>query len=274
MAANSAGAVQEAHHGAVWWRKPGLRAASHPCCPRLPLGIPLQTITSLPCKVLIVLFLISRRQCSVRPAHDVLDIKTASAWLQIKAAPCFELKSCRMFHKRHQQHRQVWAVSSQTGSMHDISTYITSRDSAPTSTRMERLLALRTHEKLENAALRENYKHGGAITDMKELVRSVVARLWPPEAQKHFKVDCGWTLRGVWTFRNMEACGRVRLKASQALVPVGFIFVADLNTLMLLNVYIRHECLPALMAQIPLDVCAEPESCHGSQHESKPEETL
>lgn len=228
MEANAAGAVQEAHHGAVWWRKPGLRTASHPCCPRLPVGVPLQTVTSLPYKVFIVLFFISRMQllpssgeqeCLVKPAHHVVDAKTASLWLQIKAAPCFELKSCKSF-KRHYHLCQIQAVSNWKESMHGISTYITSSDSTPNCTRTERLLGLTKHEKLENAALRENYRHSGDITEIIELVWSTVgsvARLWPPEEQKYLKVDGGRTLRGSteWTFRNIQACWAVRLKPSQ-----------------------------------------------------------
>lgn len=201
----------------------------------------------------------------MKPAHHVLDVKTVSPWLQIKTAPWFELKNCKRFHHR----SQAQAVSNWTGSMHDISTYITSRDSTstctPTST--EHILVWRKHEKLENAALRKNYRHSGAFTELIELVRSTVSHLLetvgsavasssPPEAQKYLKVGRGRTLKASseWTFRNIDACWRVRLKPSQALVPIGFIFVADFNTLMLLNVYITHECLPALMARIPLDV--------------------
>lgn len=257
MGANAAGAVQEAHHGVVWWRKPGARAASHPCCARLPVGIPLQTMTSLPFKVLIVLFLVSRRQflpsdskqeCLVKPAHHVLEVKTVSPWLHIKASPC----DCGKFKKRHYRHSQEQAASNWTG--HDISTYITSRDSTCTLT--ERLLVLRKHENLENAALREIYRHSGAMTEIKVLVGStgtalletVVASLWRLEFQKYLKVDCGRTLGASteWT------CWRLQPKPLQAVV-LGFNFVADSNTLML-NVYNTHECLPALMALTPLDV--------------------
>lgn len=196
-------------------------------------------MTSLPFKVLIVLFLVSRRQflpsdskqeCLVKPAHHVLEVKTASPWLLIKASPC----DCRKFKKRHYRHSQEQAASNWTG--HDISTYITSRDS--TCTRTERLLALGKHENLENAALREIYRHSGAV----------VASLWRLESQKYLKVDCGRTLRASteWT------CWRLQPKPLQAVV-LGLNFVADSNTLML-NVYNTHECLPALMALIPLDV--------------------
>lgn len=211
-------------------------------------------MTSLPFKVLIVLFLVSRRQflpsdskqeCLVKPAHHVLEIKTASPWLHKKASPF----DCKKFNKRHYRHSQQQGVSNWTG--HDISTYITSRDS--TCTRTEHLLVLRKHENLENAALRELYRH----SEIKALVGSpgtalletIVASLWLLESQKYLKVDCGRTLRASteWT------CWRVRPKPLQTVVLVGFKFVADFNTLML-NVYNTHECLPALVAQIPLDV--------------------
>ncbi|KAA8584900.1 hypothetical protein FQN60_003594 [Etheostoma spectabile] len=241
MEANAAGAVQEAHHGAVWRSEPGVGAATHSCCPRLPVGIPLQTLTSLPYKVLIVLFFISRRQFLpsnskqeeylVKPAHRVLEVKPASPWLHKEASLCFVLKSCKLFHKRHYGHSRVQAVSNGTG--HDISTHITSRDS--TCTRTERLRVMRKHEKLEKAALREIYSHSRAITEIKEVVGStmttlletvgsVVAHLWPTEPHKCLKVDCGKTLRTSteWT------CGRVR-----AVVLVFLTFVADFNTLML-----------------------------------------
>lgn len=234
-------------------------------------------MTSLPYKVLIVLFFISRRQflpsnskqeeCLLKPAHHVLDVKPASPWLHIQPSPFFELKSHKMFHKRHYDHSQVHALFNGPG--HDISTYITSRDS--TCTRTARLLVMRKHEKLEKAALREIYSHNRAIREIKErvwstvitlleTVGSVVAHLWPLETQTYLKVDCGKTLRASteWT------CGRVR-----AVVPVELTFVADFNTLMLLNVYITRECLPALMAQIPLDVffkiCTQMKYCRRCQ---------
>lgn len=106
MAANAAGAVQEGHHGAVWWRKPDFRAAHHPCCPRFLVGIPLQTMTNLPYKVLIALLLISRscflpssgkQECLAKLSLHVLDLKTSSLWSQTKATPCFELKAAEWF---------------------------------------------------------------------------------------------------------------------------------------------------------------------------------
>lgn len=273
METNAAGALQEAHHGAVRWRKSGCRAASHPCCQRLLAGIPLQTMRHFPCNILIFLFFISRRQfCLVKPAHHVWDIKTELPRLLKSAAPGFEVKCCSTLHKGHYHHSgpRKWSTP-------DFSTYLTSKDSTPSCTRTERLLVLRKREKLENCALRENYRHNGAITErveplgstvpvILETSGSVIAHLWPPG------VDCGRTLLKAWkewTFRDMEACWRRRLKPSLALVPVGIIFVASFfNTLMFLNVYITHECLPGLMAQIPLDIqkCAH---CHGSLAEQK-----
>lgn len=224
----------------------------------------------LPCNILIFLFFISRRQfCLVKPAHHVLDTKTELPWLQRSAAPSFEVKCCSTFHKGHYHHHHS---GSWKWSTRDFSTYLTSKDSSPSCTRTERLLVLRKREKLESGALRENYRHNGAITEIVEPLGStvpviletsgsVIAHLWPPG------LDCGRTLLKAskeWTFRDMEACWRRRLKPSLALVPVGFIFVAVFfNTLMYLNVYITHECLPGLMAQIPLDI-QKSVHCHGS----------
>lgn len=132
-------------------------------------------MSSMPYKLLIVLFFISRRQflpstgtpeeCLVKPAHHVLEVKPAS--------PRFELKSCKMFRKRHYDHNRAQAVFSGPG--HDISTYITSRDS--TCTRTERLLVMRKREKLEKAALREIYSHSRAITEIKDLAGSTNCRV-------------------------------------------------------------------------------------------------
>lgn len=163
-------------------------------------------MTNLPYKVLIALLLISRscflpssgkQECLAKLSLHVLDLKTSSLWSQTKATPCFELKSCRMVHKRHYHLSQEQAVPNC-----NISTYITSRDSTPTCTQTEHLLAFRKHDKLKNAALREDYIHDGAITAilvgssaLLETVGSVVAHVWPPEAQKHLKIDHGRTLR-------------------------------------------------------------------------------
>lgn len=43
---------------------------------------------------------------------------------------------------------------------------------------------------------------------------------------------------------------------------------------MLLNVYITHECLPALISQIPPDVSLNFERRHGSGHDCNPDKTL
>lgn len=248
MGANAAGAMQEAHHGAVWRSKPGFRAATHPCCQRLPDGISLQTMTSLPFKVLTVLFFISRRQFLpshgklknvVIPTHCVLDVKSVLPWLQIKSAPYFNVQNCKKA-KIQYHHSEVEAASNWTGSIQNFSTSITSRDSTPSCTLTKRLLVLRKHDKFENAALRENYRYIGACTETEEHVEStetvlletvvsVVARLCPSEVQGYFKVDCGRTLRTSteWIFRNIEAWWRIRLKPSQLLAPVGDIFVAE-----------------------------------------------
>lgn len=157
----------------------------------------------------------------MKSAHNLLDVKTASLRIRTKAAPCFELQNCKMFNKRHYHHSEVKVGSSWTGSMHDISTYITSRDLAPTCTQRERILVSRKQEKLIKAALRDNYKPDGANKDMKELLGlsvTVVLQtfgpingcLWPPGAQKYFKVTCERTLKAPteWT---SEACGRYYL---------------------------------------------------------------
>lgn len=248
MGANAAGTVQEAHHG-VEWRRKDFRAASHPCCQRLSDGIPLQTVTGLLCELLAVLFFISvgpflpsnsQSERWSKSVPNVLKVKTAFPLLPTTPAPCFELKL------------EEEAVSSLTGFTHRISTYLTSRDSTPTCTWKGQLLVLRTHEELENAALRENYRRNGAITERK-LEGSAGACLWPLKAQKYLKVDCGTMKASTeWTYRNIRGWRRVRLKPPQSLVPEGFTFVADLNTLMLFKVYITHECLPALMAQYRL----------------------
>lgn len=230
MEANAAGAVQEAHCGVVWRSRPGFRAASHPCSPRLSVGIPLQTMTILQCTFLTVLFLITRRQFGlsigkleglVKPAHHMLEGKSS------------------FYH-------HVQAVSAWTASVHDISTNLTSRDSTPSFSWKKHLLGWR-HVKLENAALRKNYKHSGAF---RELVGSPPAD--PPGIRGSVVSlrDCGRT-SAEWTFRNLEAWWRTQLK--QSVIPVGFIFVAAFNTLMLFNVYIARECSTALMAQTPLD---------------------
>lgn len=221
MAANTAGAVQKAHHGALWWREPCSRSSSHTCCPRLPVGISLQTITSVPCKVFLVLFLISRRQllpssgtqeCSVKSSHPVLDFKTVSLWIRTKAAPCFELRNGKMFNKGHNHHSEVKLGSSPTGSMLNISTYITSRDLTSTCAQTKCILVSRKKKKLKNAALRENYRPDGANKVMKELLGSnvtVVSEtlgsvngfLRPPEAQKYLRVIYERTLKAPteWT---------------------------------------------------------------------------
>lgn len=222
-------------------------------------------MTNLSYKVLIVLLLISRsrflpssskQKCLAKLSLHVLDLKTSSPWSQTKAAPCFELKSCRMVHKRHYHHSQEQAVSNS-----NISTYITSRDSTPTCTQIARLLAFRKHDKLKNAALREDYRHDGAITELLvgttallETAGSVVAHVWPPEAQKHLKIDRGRTLRASAerTYGGGTLDGTVETITAIVSSRISF-FVADLNTLML-NVYVTLECLPALTPQIPLDV--------------------
>lgn len=222
MAANTAGAMQKAHHGALWWREPCSRSAHHTCCSRLPVGISLQTITSLPCTVFLVLFLISRWQLLpssgtqeyfVKSAHPLLDLKTVVLWIRTKAAPCFELRNGKTFNRGHYHHSEVKVGSSATGSMHDISTYNTSRDLTSTCTQTKRILVSRKMGKLKNAALRENYRPDGAKKVMTERLESnetlvlVNGCLGLPEAQKYLRVIYERTLKAPteWT---SEVCLR------------------------------------------------------------------
>lgn len=241
MGANAAGAMQEAHHGAVWWSKPGFGAATQPCGQRLPDGISSQTMTSLPFKVLTVLFLISTLLGHGKPVDVVSPTHCVLPWLRVKSAPCFDALSCKKA-KRHDHHSEVETVFNRTGSIGNFSTSITSRDSTCSCTRTECCLVLRKHEKLGNAALRESYRYSGALTAthkhagstetvLLETVGSAVALLCPSEVQRNFTVDCGGTLRTLteWMFGNMEAWWRTRLKPSQLLAPVGEIFVAYLK---------------------------------------------
>lgn len=66
-----------------------------------------------------------------------------------------------MVHKRHYKHSGDQVVSSWMGSMYGISTYITSKDSIRTWTH------LRSHNRMKNAALRENYRHSESITEIR-----------------------------------------------------------------------------------------------------------
>lgn len=166
---------------------------------------------TLPYGILTVISLIStkqylqntRQERLTRPGHPEVEEKTVSPWLQRKSALSLGLKGCKMFQESHYQHSQAQSDSRWTGSMHDISQYVTSR--ASTCIQAEHLLALRKHEQMENTALRKNYRDSGAITNTQELVEStvtalletacsVVARLQPPEGLKYLVVGCGRTL--------------------------------------------------------------------------------
>ena len=182
-------------------------------------------------------------ECLVKTAHNAMDIKTALSWSHMKVCPLPQLKNCKMVHKRHHDHSQVKAVYNRTEL--GISTHITSRDSY--CTRRDRILVSRKHNKLGKAALRDRHNRaiheevGSNVNALLQTIGSVVACLWQPVAQKYLKVDCGWTLRA----STQNTFWRVRLKDSQ---EEELTSVADFNTLMLLNVYITHECLPALRA--------------------------
>lgn len=203
-------------------------------------------MTRLPCTVVLVLLLISRRQLTPssgkRSARHVSDDKAASPWLRVQTVPRLEPKQV---HKRHCRHSREQAVAGPTA-------HITSRDSTPTCTQTEQLLFSRKHE---NTALRENYMHDVAFTKIKELVGltvavllktvvHAVAHLWPPGTPK--------TLRR--TFRaSTEWTFTMQSTPLQSSVLVGLTVVADFNTLTL-NVYITSKCLPVLISRIPLDV--------------------
>lgn len=176
-------------------------------------------MSSSPCKVLTLLFLISRRpflplEGLVKPIHRGSKVKLAFPRLNIKSSPCSERTGSEVFPKRH-NHTQGAGVSSRTRSMHETSKYITSRESTSTCTR-----------KKKDVALRETFTKYGATTEIKELagptvtvrLASAVARLWPPGAPKYLKVDSGRTISASmeWTFRDINEFWRVRLKPSRA----------------------------------------------------------
>lgn len=205
-------------------------------------------MTGLLCELLAALFFISigpflpsnsEPEWLSTSVPEVLKVKFAFPSSNTTPAPCFEPELCK--------HLEEEAISSLTGFMHRISTYLTSRDSTPTCTWTEQLFVLRTHEQLENAALRENYRRNGAITERKP-EGSAGACCWPLKEQKYLTVDCGTMKASTeWTYRNIRGWWRIRLKPPQ--LQEGFIFVADFNTLTLFKVYITLECVPALMAQ-------------------------
>lgn len=228
MGALAAGAVQEAHHGAVQRKEQDLRAASHACGSGFPVGVPLQTVSSLPHTVLVLFCLTSRwhfltshrtPEGLMMPAHHGLEVEPASPWLQIKGAKRFLLKSFEISPKRHSNQ----AASKRTMFFFNISASTTSRDSTPSCTRTGHPLVLGQYSKLKKAALKGNCTHSGAITEIGlGSVQSV--------AQK----CCRRTLKEQ-TDQRLQSWWRVRLKRVEA--PGNVTFVADLNTLMW-NVYI------------------------------------
>lgn len=206
MGANAAGAVQETHHRAVRWRKPRPRAAVDACCPGLAAGVSLQTLTLEMLVVLLAEHLLpSHGECL---AHPGLVSKTGSQSVETETTRNVRLRSCNSFQEGHSH-------LSWTRSTHDISSTNTSRDLTPACAQMGQLLV---SEKLGNAALRENYKHNEAISELPLTLGSVVAHSQP-------LVSCfkSRTLEEPtkWTFRNILACWRERLKPSQAVVPLG-----------------------------------------------------
>lgn len=200
MGANAAGAVQETHHRAVRWRKPRPGAAVDACCPGLVVGVSLQTLTVEMMVVLLVEHLLpSHGECF---AHPGLVSKTGSQSLETERAQNVRLRSCNSFQEGH--NHLSW-----TRSTHDISSINTSRDSTPACAQMGQLLV---SEKLENAALKANYKHNEAISELPLTLGSVVAHSQP-------LASCFEPTKR--TFRNILACWRERLKPSQAVVPLG-----------------------------------------------------
>lgn len=165
MEANATGTVQEAHHGAVRWGKPHSRAAHHPCCSGILAGIPIQALTALSRRLLMVLLLLSsghvlpgsyKEECLAARSHQGALSKTSSQWTRTNAAPCTGLKGCKMIHK-HYLHGEE-----QADPTFSISSNITSRDcTAPTCAQTKCLLAFRKHGKLKKAALREDYRNDG-----------------------------------------------------------------------------------------------------------------
>lgn len=175
-------------------------------------------MTSAHSKILVVLFLISgtqlsagHRGCSVKPVHQVLDVRTASTWLRTKTAPYVGLRSYNLFQESHNHLDWTWST-------HDISTLSTSTDSAPACTQPEPLLGSRLHRKLTMAALRGNYKHKGVITELtgwtltalKEPLGSVATF-----SLSYLKLDFRGTCRNIWSGWGAQ------LKPSQ--VPAGLL---------------------------------------------------
>lgn len=206
MGAHAAGVVQEAHRGIVQRKEQDFRAAGHSCGPGFSVGVPLQTVSSLPHKVLIVLFLASR--CQILPSNSTpeglftpihlrLEVEAALPWLHRKGDKCFLLKSCEIPSKRQSNQSGALAASSQTMLFHNILTSTTSTDSAPSCTWRGHPLVLRKYRKLKNAALKGNYMHSGAIE--RGLERSVAHRC------------CGRTLKEQ-TDKCLKLWWRVRLK--------------------------------------------------------------
>lgn len=250
MGANAARAVQEARRGAVWWKEPGLRAPCHSCRPRIPLGIPLQAVTSLPYKVLTVFFLISRQQ--LLPSNILLKgwVKPVyHAWeAEAKEANSYMLKSCGILLKRHYEHSGVQAATSRF--LHNIFTSLSSRDVTPDCTWTGHPSVLRTNRDFESSALKGNYIHNGTIVEIKDPTVTVVLEtkgsLVAPIEQ------CSPRTFRKWTSKRLRSQRRVRLKPSQEEAQERFGFVADFKTLMFFNVYIIPECLSALTTQKPL----------------------
>lgn len=155
-----------------------------------------------------------------RPSCNKLEVRTALSWLQKDSLPFYKLKFCKTFH-RHRHHDMKC----------DISLNITSKDSAPSCTGTKNIF--KKYEKLETAALRQNYRSNRARTEIElmsssvaaplDTVGSVFTHLWSPKTQNYLTVDyivrkkniSVGTLRSL-TLRNSFVLGKVRLKPSDS----------------------------------------------------------
>lgn len=210
MAADAAGAVQETHHGAMWRRESGFRASCQQRGPGLPDGVSLQAVTALRLLLdvflLLLLFLRWRhsaghhhQESSLWPVHLRLEARTVLPWLQ---------KSCRTLHKKQNDQKFQWTESTRDISVHTF----TSRE--PTWTDCATFKC--TPKKLENAALKENYREDGAFKQTQELLRSKVTEIL---ATFRPNVACFWLPATHECQRptrsDVETWRRVRLKSPQ-----------------------------------------------------------
>lgn len=222
MAAHAAGVVQKAHDGAVWGGESDFQTPHQCCCQKLPAGVPLQ-VMSVAWLVLPLLSAIPGSHGNwkrlLRPSCNTLEVRTASSRRQKNSLPSYKLNCCETFHEVER----------------DISVNITSTDSARRRTRTKTLP--HKYDKLKTAALRQNYRINRDRTQIEVMFSSVAApldaagsaftHLWPTETRNcltaHYvgrkkNISVG-TLRSLT--RNSFVLGKVRLKPSQTVVPMG-----------------------------------------------------